>query len=52
MPKPTELDDEQLIEYIGQFLDELNKRLEKRQVLINKLNEKLEDIKIYSPDAF
>ena len=27
MPKPVELDDEELIDYIGEFVDELNERL-------------------------
>ncbi|MBA7478652.1 hypothetical protein ES707_14080 [subsurface metagenome] len=48
MPKPTELDDEQLIEHIGEFVDELNERLEKRQGLIDKLKEKIEDVRIFT----
>jgi len=49
MCKPTELDDEQLIEHIAEFLDELNDRMEKRQVLVGKLKDKLDEIRIYVP---
>jgi len=48
MPKPTELDDEELIEHIGEFIDELNERLEKRQVLVDKLKEKIEGIRVFT----
>jgi len=48
MPKPTELDDEELIKHIGEFLDELNERLEKRQGLIDKLKEKIEDLRVFT----
>ena len=48
MPKPTELDDEELIEHIAEFVDELNERLEKRQGLIDKLKEKIEQLKVFT----
>ena len=48
MPKPTELDDEELIEHIGEFVEELNERLEKRQGLIDKLKEKIEDLRVFT----
>ena len=48
MPKPTELDDEELIQHIGEFVDELNERLEKRQGLIDKLKEKIENLRVYT----
>lgn len=49
MPKPTELDDEELIEHIGEFVEELNERMLKRQVLVGKLKDKLDEIRIYVP---
>lgn len=48
MCKPTELDDEQLIEHISEFVEELNERLEKRQGLIDKLKEKIEDLRVFT----